>query len=80
VSLSSRECFKEYSSWTKWPNGLEGREGPFIASQGNLPIGGVRDPDMSELGAGHVRQHSLESGLDTRHVRFHFLEPGIGAG
>jgi hypothetical protein len=50
---------------------------------------GVTDSDMSELRAGHVRQPSLETGLDTGHVRCRVLtrvlveEPvifGLGAG
>jgi hypothetical protein len=40
--------------------GLERRGGPFIAPQMNLPVGGVRDSDMSGLGAGHVWPSSLE--------------------
>jgi hypothetical protein len=43
--------------------------GAFYSPQGNLPVGGVRDLDKSRLGFEHVRQHSLESSLDTRHVR-----------
>jgi hypothetical protein len=39
--------------------------GAFYSPQGNLYIGGVRDLNMSRLGAGHVRQHSLEPGLHT---------------
>jgi hypothetical protein len=43
--------------------------GVFYSPQGNLPIGGVRDINMSGLGARNVSQHSQESGLDTGHVR-----------
>jgi hypothetical protein len=31
---------------------------------------GVRDPDMSMSGAGHVRPTSLEPGLGTEYVRY----------
>jgi hypothetical protein len=41
--------------------------------QGNLPIGGVRDPNMSRLGARHVRPRSLEPGLGARQVWFQDL-------
>jgi hypothetical protein len=69
VAQFKRECSKVYASWTKWPNGLERCGGYFIAPQGNLPVEGVRDPDMSGLGGRHVWQHSLEPGRDTGHVR-----------
>jgi hypothetical protein len=44
-------------------------QGGLYSPQGNLPVGAVRDPDMSRLEAGHVRPTSLESGSGTRHVR-----------
>jgi hypothetical protein len=47
--------------------------GPFIAPQENLSIGGVRDPNMSALGAGHVWPRCLEPGLGTKQVRFRDL-------
>jgi hypothetical protein len=43
-------------------------EGSFYSPQGNLPIGAVRDPDMSGSGAEHVQPTSLESARWTGHV------------
>jgi hypothetical protein len=41
---------------------------------------GVRDPDMSGLESGHVRQQSLEPNLRTGHVRQQSLEPNLRTG
>jgi hypothetical protein len=49
---------------------LERCEGPFLAPQGNLVVGGVRNPDMFGSGARYVRLTSLEAGLGIRYVRF----------
>jgi hypothetical protein len=52
----------------EWPTGLGRHGGPFIAPQGNLPIGVSESRTCSDWGGGHVWQPSLESGLDIGHV------------
>jgi hypothetical protein len=44
--------------------------GAFYSPQGNLPVRGVRDPDISGLGAGLIQPRSLEPGLGTGLVQF----------
>jgi hypothetical protein len=54
---------------------IQAREawGALYSPQGNLLVEGVRDTDMSRLGAGHVQPRSLEPGLGTEQVWFRDL-------
>jgi hypothetical protein len=54
VSLSSRNGVSTCLQVEKVANRARRARGPFIALGKNLPVGGVRGPDMSGLGTGHV--------------------------
>jgi hypothetical protein len=41
----------------------------FYSPQENLAVGGIRNPDMSGSGVGHVRPTSLKPDLGTGYVR-----------
>jgi hypothetical protein len=71
--LSSRECVSKCIQ-VRMSGQTEGRGegrggGGLYSPQGNLPVGAVRDPDMSGSGARLVRPTSLEFSCWTGHVR-----------
>jgi hypothetical protein len=50
-----RECWRAqilnlevFLSWEEWPNGSRGWKPPFIVSERNLLVGGVRGPEESD--------------------------------
>jgi hypothetical protein len=66
--LSSRESFSKCIIVRMSGQTKERGEGGFYSPQGILPVGALRDLNMSGSGAGHVWPTSLESGWWTRYA------------
>jgi hypothetical protein len=66
--LGAQESVKVFAMCIECSTELERRGGPFIAPLRESSRWGVRNPDMSGSGVGHVRSTSLETGLEIGYV------------